>query len=98
MTVVSRQTADDVATVMQFFGIGDQNNRLFGLAADANGDAFAATMGALAGAIKGDQRYGANERVRQALADKGRADAIDGAGWLKSTQLVVEEKPKGERR
>jgi hypothetical protein len=69
VSVVTQQTRDDVLTIQAFFWIdGKANRHLFRAAADFNGDAFATCMHAMATAIRGDQRYRCDERIKAAIA------------------------------
>ena len=69
MSVVSKQTMADIATVMEFFGIHRESNlHLFRAASDANRDAFATAFGHLATACRRDPRFGINERIRASIA------------------------------
>lgn len=69
MSVISQKTSDDLSLVIEFFGIDRKSNlHLFRAASDFDRDAFARSFGALATAVRGDPRYGINERIKAAIA------------------------------
>jgi hypothetical protein len=73
--VVSQQTRDDVLTIQSFGPLDGKHNRhIFRAGADANADAFATVMHAMANAIRADPRYRCDERIKAAIA-AARADA-----------------------
>lgn len=76
MSVVSTKTKDDLTVVLVFFGIERGSNlHLFRAASDFDRDAFATSFGALANAIRGDRRFGCDQRIKDAIA----AEKLKGA-------------------
>jgi len=76
VSVVSQKTRDDITTVLVFFGIDRATNlHLFRAANDFDRDAFAASFGALASAIRCDVRFGCDQRIKAAIAaEKARKE------------------------
>ena len=71
MSVIAQKTRDDLNLMLEFFGIHRESNlHLFRAANDFDRDAFAKSFGALASAIRGDYRYGINERIKAAIAEE----------------------------
>lgn len=74
MSVVSRETREDVQTVIRFLGLHEDSViHIFRRAADTSTDAFATTMRAMADAVREDLRFGTTERIRR-MIDRERAD------------------------
>lgn len=68
MSVVSRETREDVQTVLRFLGVNEDSViHLFRRAADTSADAFATTMRAMAEAVKEDERHGTTARIRRII-------------------------------
>lgn len=74
MSVVSRETREDLQTVLRFLGLHeDCVIHIFRRAADTSVDAFATTMRAMAEAVREDSRHGTTERIRR-MIDRERAE------------------------
>lgn len=68
---IARETAAELADVARFFGIELEASRhIFRHAAAADPAAFAATIKALAEAVRQDARFGTTARIRRRIAEE----------------------------
>lgn len=74
MSAISRQTMDDLRTVVDFFGCDlEWNRHIFRHASEQDANAFEITIGNLAAAIRNDARHGITHRIRQQIEAQRKA-------------------------